>query len=167
MKLLFEDLVPKSYRTHFVQKVLSISNLLKIQPDSLMLTMYIETAKTFSPSIQNPKSKATGLIQFMPATAKALGTTIDALKQMDAIGQLDYVYKYLKPYSGKMKDFTDTYLAVFFPAAIGKPDDWTLQTSNLSAGKIASWNPLYDLNKDGKIQKGEIKKKLLSYIPKQ
>jgi len=167
MKLLFEDLVLPAYRPHFVQKVVTISNMLNIQPNSLMLTMYIETARTFSPSIQNPKSKATGLIQFMPTTAKALGTTIDALKQMDAIDQLDYVYKYLKPYSDKMKDFSDTYLAVFFPAAIGKPDDWILQTKTLSAGKIASWNPLYDLNKDGKIQKGEIKKKLLSFIPKQ
>lgn len=164
MKLIFEDRIPESIRFPFTSKVIGISNMLQIDPNSLMLTMYIETAGTYSPSIQNKLSKATGLIQFMPSTAKSLGTTIDALAKMTAIEQLDYVYKYLLPYKGKMKEFTDTYLAVFFPAAIGKPDNWVLETKTLSANKIASWNPLYDLNKDGKIQKSEIIRKLMSYM---
>lgn len=165
-KLIFEENIPLLIREEFIQKVMSISEKLIIDPDSLMLAMYIETARTFSPSIQNKQSKATGLIQFMPSTAKNLGTSIDELKSMTAISQLDYVYKYLATYKGKMREFTDTYLAIFFPLAISKNDEWVLETKSLSAYKIASWNPLYDLNKDGKIQKKEIKSKLLSYLPK-
>lgn len=162
MNLLFEEKVSKE----FTAKVTDISKKLGINPNSLMLTMYIETAKTFNPAIQNKKSRATGLIQFMPATARNLGTTVDALKEMSALEQLDYVYKYLFPYKGRMKEFVDTYLAVFFPLAIGKPNDWVLETKSLPAKTIAEWNPLYDLNKDKKIQKGEIAKKIMEYLPK-
>ena len=162
MKLIFEDKISKEFK----EKVIEISDKLGIDPNSLMLTMYIETAKTFNPAIQNKKSRATGLIQFMPATARGLGTTVDALKDMTAVDQLDYVYKYLKPYKGRMKEFIDTYLAVFFPLAIGKPDNWVLETKTLSAKTIAEWNPLYDLNKDKKIEKGEITKKIMEFFPK-
>lgn len=161
-KLIFEDKVTPEFK----EKVIYISGKLGIDPNSLMLTMYVETAKTFSPSIQNKQSRATGLIQFMPATARNMGTTVDALKDMNAIDQLDYVYKYLLPYKGRMTDFIDTYLAVFYPLAIGKDDNWILETKTLSAGKVASWNPLYDINKDGKIQKREIKTKLFQFLPK-
>jgi len=165
-KLLFEEMVPISYRKEFVTKVREVSQMLRIEPNWLMLTMRIETAGTFSAAIQNARSRATGLIQFMPSTAKGLGTTIEALAQLSEVEQLDWVYKYLKPYSGRMKDFSDVYLAVFFPAAIGKLDNWTLQTKNLPAEKVASWNPLYDINKDGVIQKCEIKQKLRAFLPK-
>lgn len=165
MKLLFENLVADN-REAFIAKVIEISTELKINPNWLMLTMYIETARTFSPAIQNSKSGATGLIQFMPATARNLGTTTQNLAQMSNVEQLDYVKKYLSPYKGRMKDVSDVYLAVFFPLAIGKADNWVLETKTLSAQKVASWNPLYDLNKDGRIQKYEVKTKILTFIPK-
>lgn len=164
--ILFSNIVPISYRNSFLKKTIEISNKLAINPDWLMLTMYIESAKTFSASIQNGKSKATGLIQFMPATAKHLGTTIDALVRMNEVEQLDWVYKYLSVYKGKMKSFEDVYLAVFFPLAIGKLDNFVLETKSQSAQLIASWNPLYDLNKDGKIQKYEVRQKILTFLPK-
>ena len=164
--ILFGNWVPESYRAPFLAKVVEVCEKLAIEPDWLMLTMRIETAGTFSPEIQNAKSMATGLIQFMPTTAKALGTSIEALAQMSAVEQLEWVYRYLKPYAGKMHSYEDVYLAVFFPAAIGKPNDYVLQTKTLSAQKIASWNPLYDINKDGVIQKKEIRTKLLSFLPK-
>jgi len=64
-----------------------------------------------------------------------------------------------------MNSLEDTYLAVFFPAAIGKAQGWILHTSRLSAGRIANWNPLFDVNKDNAIQVWEIKQKLLQRIP--
>jgi hypothetical protein len=67
----------------------------------------------------NKISGATGLIQFMPSTAKSLGTTTDVLLSMNNIQQLNYVLAYLRPYKGKMNNFVDVYLAVFYPAAIG------------------------------------------------
>jgi len=166
--LLFEQLILEN-REEFALKVIEIAEKLGIKPDWLMLVFYIETAaavyKVINHRIQNSIG-ATGLIQFLKSTAVALGTTADLLKRMSNVEQLEYVYKYLKPYAGRMKNCQDVYLAVFFPAAIGKPDDWVLQSKGLSPGIIASQNQLYDLNKDGKITVGEIKQKILSFIPK-
>ncbi len=168
MTLLFEQLILEN-REEFKAKVIEISQKLGINPNWLMLVFYIETAaavyKIINHRIQNSIG-ATGLIQFLKSTAIQLGTTTEALKRMSNIEQLDYVYKYLLPYRGKMKSLQDVYLAVFFPAAIGKPDDWVIQTKTISAEKIASQNQLYDLNRDKKITVGEIKQKILSFVPK-
>jgi hypothetical protein len=166
MALIYEDKVPASYRKAFIDKVNIISYNLGIDPNWLMAIMYFESARTFSPSITNPIG-AVGLIQFMPATAKGLGTTTTALKGMTAVKQLDYVYKYLLPYKGKMKNYIDCYFAVFFPLAIGKPEDWTIQTNSLSASTIAKQNPAFETNKDGKIQVWEVKKIMLEKLPKE
>ena len=165
-KLLFEELILEN-REEFKEKLIEISEKLGIKPDDLMLVFYIETAaakyKVINHRIQN-SIKATGYIQFMPATAKELGTTTTALKNMSNVEQLNWVYKYLLPYKGKMKSVTDVYLAVFFPAAIGKSDDWVLQTPSLSAAKIAAANPGYA--KNGQIKVKYVKEKVLSFIPK-
>jgi hypothetical protein len=57
------------------------------------------------------------------------------------------------------------YFTVFFPLAIGKPDDWVFQTSKLSASKIASQNPAFDLNKDGKLTVAEVREAMLRKVP--
>jgi len=57
-----------------------------------MTVMFIESAATFRADITNSIG-ATGLIQFMPDTAKRLGTSTEALRKMGAINQLDYVFK--------------------------------------------------------------------------
>ncbi|MCA9070407.1 MAG: transglycosylase SLT domain-containing protein, partial [Planctomycetaceae bacterium] len=142
----------------FRQKVFEIADRLKIPPDYLMTVMAIETSKnvngkmvpTFDPSIKNPGSSAVGLIQFMKATAKDLGTTTEKLAKMSAVDQLDYVEKYLKPYVGKMKSVEDVYLAVFYPNAIGKKDGYEFPQS------IYQPNKGLDKDKNGKLTKGEI-----------
>lgn len=151
-KLAFEDKVPFSYREPFVKKVKEISKRLGINPDWLMRVMNKETAGTFSPTIKNPTSSATGLIQFMAATAINLGTSIAALRNMTAVQQLDYVEKYFQPYKGKMKTFADVYICVFYPAALNKPDTWTFPNWVYKAQKYI------DLNGDQKITLGEFKK---------
>lgn len=168
MKLLYEELIPEN-REDFIEKVREISNLLGILPDWLMLVFYIETAASVHKKIDHRIKNsidATGLIQFLPSTARNLGTTTAKLREMSNVEQLHYVYKYLYPYRAKIKSVTDVYLAVFFPAAIGKPDEWILKTSGLSAAKIATLNPGFDSNKDGVITVGEIKKKVLNCLPK-
>lgn len=155
MNLLFEEYV-KTNKAAFIDKVKSISNKLLIDPDWLMAVMWKESR--LNEKAVNPKGGATGLIQFMPATAQSLGTTTAALKTMTNVQQLDYVYKYYKPYITKLNSYPDLYLATFFPAALGKADDYILQTSKLSAAAIAEANPGIDLNKDRKITVGEFKR---------
>lgn len=52
------------------------------------------TGERFRANTVNRASGATGLIQFMPSTAKQLGTTTDKLAAMTEVDQLDYVAKY-------------------------------------------------------------------------
>lgn len=150
----------------FVNKVSEISQWLGINPCWLMVVMAIETVKTFRANILNPYTKAVGLIQFMPSTLKAWGMTTDQMKAKTAIEQLDYVKKYLAPYKGKMSSFTDVYLAVFYPAGMGKPDSYEFGLTGDMKSKIARQNRAYDFNKDGVITKGEVKNQISKYIPK-
>lgn len=109
----------------FYIKVVEIAKKLNFNPNWLMGVIDVESAGTFKPNIQNPTTGATGLIQFMPATAKGLGTTISALKAMSATQQLYYVEKHLTPYLRNLKNprFIDVYLAVLLPSFVGKNYD--------------------------------------------
>lgn len=104
-----------------------IADDLEVSPDFLMSCIAFETGETFSPKIKNAAgSGATGLIQFMPTTAKGLGTSVEKLAAMSATKQLDYVKKYFKRFKGKLSTLEDVYLAILYPAAIGMSKEATL-----------------------------------------
>ena len=161
----------KHNQAEFIANLSAISKKLSIDPNWLMAAIDLESAGTFSASIENTKSPfkdgfATGLIQFTPATARSLGTTTQDLKNMSNVQQLQYVYKYLKPYASKIKSFVDLYLTIFFPVAVGKPSNFIIAYKDLHADTIARANPLFDVNKDGKITVAEIQNVLLERVPK-
>lgn len=161
MGLLFENLIPNN-KEAFIERVKHYSNLLLINPDWLMAVMYIETGGKFTANVKNPNSSATGLIQFMSSTAINLGTSTTALAKMSNVEQLEFVYKYLKPYTGRMLDYPDVYLAVFSPVALSKSDD-----TKIYSGSTVTVNSALDYDKDGYITKAEIKKWAWSKIPAQ
>lgn len=137
----------------FRNKVREIAKRLRFNPNHLMAVMAFETGATFSPSIRNAAgSGAVGLIQFMPNTASGLGTSSDKLAGMTAEQQLDMVEKYLEPYSGRMRSITDMYMAVLYPAAVGKADDFVVFKSPSVA---YTQNAGLDVNRDGEITKKE------------
>ena len=82
------------------------------------LLAVIEKESGFDHTIQNTTGEkptyATGLIQFMPDTAKGLGTTTDALKSMSVLDQLDYVDKYFQK---NHKKGTHPYQTVALPVS--------------------------------------------------
>lgn len=165
--LLYINLVPASEQDAFQAKVRSVAGLLYTDPNWLMQVMKAESG--LRPDIRNTAHPfkdgfATGLIQFIPSTARGLGTTTEALEKMSRVEQMDYVYKYFRPYLGKLKSYFDVYLVVFFPAAIGKPDDWVFEVKNLSRTKIAKANPGIDINKDGQITIAEFKQYLVNTV---
>ena len=162
--LLYEDKV-KTNKVDFIKKVYDISSALGIEPEWLMQVFMYESG--LDHTAVNKTTNATGLIQFMPATATALNTTVEKLKAMTNVAQLDYVYLYLKNYAGKINSYIDLYFSVFFPAAMNKADDWVFQTSNLSASKIATQNPVFDLNKDGKLTVAEVREAMLKKVPSE
>lgn len=136
----------------FRDKVMVIAADLGVNPNFLMAVMSFETGGTFSPSVRNSLSKAVGLIQFMPATAAGLGTSSQALAQMSAEDQLDFVAKHFKPFKGRLKTIEDTYMAVLFPAAVGKGSDHVLFKKPSVQYRQ---NSGLDINKDGEITVGE------------
>lgn len=130
-------------------------------PSDLMGCMAWESNETFSPSIKNMAgSGATGLIQFMPTTAIGLGTTVEALAKMTAEDQLNYVYKYFLPFKGKLKNIGDLYMAILWPAGVGKPDSYVLWEKGKRPTTYRQ-NAGLDVNKDGAITRGEAVSKVL------
>lgn len=118
---------PQAPSPAFGQKVQQVAARLGLNADDLLRIMHFETGGTFDPSVRNrARSGATGLIQFMPDTAKALGTTTEALAKMAPEQQLDYVEKYLTPFKGRLGNLSDAYMAVLYPQAIGKGPNYIL-----------------------------------------
>jgi hypothetical protein len=162
--------------TVFEQTMNSICTKLGIDPNWLMMVMYFESRLNAQAVNKQPgdssdpqvraASRAVGLIQFMPDVAVSLGTTTQKLYAMSAIDQLHYVYAYFKPWTGRLHSYFDLYFVTFFPLALGKPDDYVLQTDKLSATTIAKENPFFDVNKDGKLTVAEIKQRMYESIPK-
>lgn len=73
----------------------------------------------------NPSTGASGLIQFMPSTAKKLGTTVEAIRRMGFLDQMQLVGDYLErvalgQWAGGEEGLLDTQFkmaaAVFYPA---------------------------------------------------
>lgn len=136
----------------FRAKVREIAQRQNLDPNWYMCIMAFETDKTFSPAKANPASSATGLIQFIPRTARGMGTTTRELANMSAIQQLDYVEEYFKPYIGRIRSLADMYMAVLWPKAVSEANSFVLWTSpsieyNQNAG--------LDRNHDGTITKDE------------
>lgn len=134
----------------FVQALERVANA--VAWDVRWLCIVINNECGFNPKAVNPISGASGLIQFMPNTAIALGTTVEAIRKMSAIEQLVFVEKYLKPWRGKIKNVSDAYFVVFYPAAIGKPSTFVFPTI------VAKQNKIFDLNKDVVLTKAEFEK---------
>lgn len=143
----------------FRNKVIKVGEELGIDPNYIMACIALETGTKFDPSIKNPYSSATGLIQLMRARAKELGTTVEELAKMDHVEQMDYV----KMYFVRMADMfgvptnrwslEDVYLSIFAPSAIAIDGNAPVYTS---PSESYNRNKFHDLDGDGKIMKSEI-----------
>jgi hypothetical protein len=148
----------------FKSKVAWISDQLGIEPDWLMACIAFESGETFDPGITNGAgSGATGLIQFMPATARALGTTVSALAKLSPEQQLDYVHRYFIPYRGRIRNLGDLYMAILWPAGIGKPDDWVMWQRDRRPTTYRQ-NAGLDSNQDNAITRGEAIGKIMQKL---
>lgn len=158
MDLLFLNRVS----SEFADKVISLSDLLSIDPNWLMFLMDFESG------IDSTRENAfgcVGLIQFCAdypggdsKTISGIEYKLATIKAMSPENQLDLVYAYLKSIQkdkGKFSDYYQLYFAILYPDAYGKPDDYVLNTNS---------NPIFDLNKDGKITISEVKSYLDSRV---
>lgn len=125
-----------------------------LNPDWLATIIQFESAGSFSPSKKNAAgSGAVGLIQFMPSTAVGLGTSTEALAAMTFAQQLEYVRRYFAPHASKIQSLDDAYLAVLYPAFIGRADDSVL---GAAGSAIYEQNKGFDHEGKGYITKADI-----------
>ncbi|MCS4297678.1 MULTISPECIES: hypothetical protein [Acinetobacter] len=135
------------------EKAIAIADVAKrigVDPNDLAAVISFETSGTFSPSIKNKKSSATGLIQFMKGSGgtkgKYYGMSRDSFASLSFTEQMKYVERYFRErgFDGKkMRDVADTYTAVTgYGYKKGTP------TYDL--------NPVWDSNHNDIIEKGEM-----------
>ncbi len=138
----------------FIREVEAMAERLGTQPEYLMAVMSFETGGSFSPGVRNGAgSGATGLIQFMPNTARELGTSTDALARMSAQDQLQYVERYFNNRSdpGDLNTLEGVYTTVLYGSPRPDPNS-TLFSQGTAAYRM---NAPLDVNGDGRITAGE------------
>lgn len=145
----------------FRDKVRAMAGRLQYsEPSDFMTCMAWESGRSFDPAKKNlAGSGATGLIQFMPATAQGLGTSTAALAAMTPEQQLDFVEKYFRPYTGKLHNLADLYMVILWPKAVGKPLEYVLWERGAMPTTYRQ-NAGLDANRDGAITKAECAAKL-------
>lgn len=138
----------------FLREVEAMAQRLGTRPEYLLAVMSFETGGSFRPDVRNAAgSGATGLIQFMPGTARGLGTSTDALARMSALDQLQYVERYFNNRSdpGDLNTLEGVYTTVLYGSPRPDPNA-TLFSQGAAAYRM---NAPLDLNRDGRITAGE------------
>lgn len=138
----------------------------------------------WKPDAQNAGTRATGLIQFMPETAKSFGTSVESLITMTATEQIPFVKKQFQNYKSLAP--VDIYPAIFMPSTVAKPDGKVVGASTLESAVAAGFsaevppgkkrspaqyavavyqgNKGLDVNKDGLITAGDLRQKLRNAV---
>lgn len=141
----------------FARELAAMAQSLGLDPNGIAAVMSLESG--FKPSARNPTGGATGLIQFMPATAAHLGTSTPSLARMTAIEQLAFVKKFFSPFAKSIRPGVpgDYYMTTFMPAFVGAPETTVLSTKG---------HPIYDQNRgldgdnDGTLTVGDVAKQI-------
>jgi hypothetical protein len=132
---------PEPLTSDFDVELESLAMESDLDPEKIKRVMGPESGG--KPDARNPKSGATGLIQFMPSVAKALGTSTDELAKMTATEQLPFVMKYLSQHGVTSESPPEDYvLAVAAPAFIGKPPETVVYPKGSAAWRDnPAWRP--------------------------
>jgi spore coat assembly protein SafA len=139
----------------FISEVEAMAGRLGTRPEYILAVMSFETGGSFSPSVRNPTSGATGLIQFIPNTARGLGTSTTELANMTPVEQLHYVEMYFSQprYAGKLGSIEGLYSAVLSGTAT--PDPHATLPNFVQGHRNYTQNSGLDFNNDGRVTSGE------------
>ncbi|HFG7559553.1 TPA: hypothetical protein ACGINT_003196 [Acinetobacter baumannii] len=140
----------KNFTSNKAKTIEAVAKSIGVDPNDLAAVISFETAGTFSPSAKNPKSSATGLIQFMEGSGgtkgKYYGMSRKKFASLSFDEQMVYVEKYFKERgfkSSKKRKVADLYTAV---TGYGYK----------KGSRAYELNKVWDSNKDGYIAKGEM-----------
>ncbi len=153
--------VNSSLSQEFYNKVVQIANRLNCSADDLMALMNSESGLKHT---EVNSIGASGLIQFLPKTAKGLGTTTEDLKAMTPEEQLVYVEKHLSKakktagYKESDKIGAGTlYALVWLPAYANR--DILAEKEN-DPNEYYAKNSGLDMDNDGIISKADLAKRI-------
>lgn len=145
----------------FIEAVNALAQKYNIDANDLIGLMHSESG--VNPQARN-RSGATGLIQFMPNTARALGTSTDALYGMNRTQQVAWVDRYFAMNRlPRGATAGNLYASVFLPAYTSRPPNFVVARrggpNDAGANPNGSWyaqNSGLDLNRDGGITIAEL-----------
>lgn len=145
----------------FIQAVNNVAQKYNIDANDLLGLMQSESG--VNPQARNP-SGATGLIQFMPNTARGIGTSVEALYGMNRAQQMVWVDRYFAANRlPRGATAGNLYASVFLPKYTSRPPNFVVARRGgpNDAGDNAngSWyaqNSGLDLNRDGNITIAEL-----------
>jgi len=115
-----------AYKREVIFELQKLAKKRNVKWEWLVLTIHSESrGKAW---IQNKYSNATGIIQWLPSTARSLGTSVKKLQRMNVVEQIPYIDKYFESHRlfDYVRSYEDLYLGVFHPTAlraIGKGAD--------------------------------------------
>ncbi|WVH13560.1 tape measure protein [Acinetobacter phage vB_AbaM_fThrA] len=139
------------------EKAASIARVAKnigVNPNDLAAVISFETGGTFSPSKRNPKSSATGLIQFMAGSGgtkgKYYGMTRDQFGSLSFDEQMKYVEKYFKDRSSRFRAGNEA------KNTTGDVYGAVTGYGYKKGSREYELNKVWDSNKNGIIEKGEM-----------
>lgn len=150
----------KDLPANFFPKLVAMCKRLECKPLDLLKVMASESG--VRSDARNPNGNASGLIQFMPATLKALryqGTHLE-FRHLTATQQLQYVEAYFGQWAktGKPWNSARLYQATFLPATLTRGS--SAATVLAARGGYLGWafeaNKGFDRNGDGVITVGEL-----------
>jgi hypothetical protein len=166
--------LPENYRNdaRFMECLDNLAKEKNVPADSILAIMQIESGlgTNYAPggrngvTALNPGTQAAGLIQIMPSTARGLGYSTEQILQMSPgeqmCGPVTQYYRSVRlpanPTTG------DLYLSTFYPAAVGKPDDYVIGNHpNLSPQAVARANPILR-GPDGLVTVGSVRQYIAS-----
>lgn len=159
----------------FRDRISALGRKYDFNPNWLMIVMSVESG--LDPSAANPRSSATGLIQFMAMhyydnwhLGPDQHTARLVLQKMDATEQLDCVDRYIAQYYGdpsqsgftktiEFKNALDIYLCVFSPATLNNRSRNmnTVLYSSSSNPEAYEANKVIDRDGNGSITLGDLK----------
>lgn len=146
----------------FLNRVKEVAKNINCDYKDLLAVMNSESG--LNSKAYNKCGGATGLIQFMPKTARQLGTTTEALAKMSPIEQLDYVEKFYlqnkKAYikSNEKLSAGQLYALTFLPARANRE----VLTTKGEVYYNAGGNYKLDINGDNKITQSELSARVRS-----
>ena len=149
----------------FISGVNQLAQKYDIDAGDLLGLMYSESG--VNPQAVNPSGGATGLIQFMPETARGMGTSTAAIYKMNRTQQLALVDKFFAMNKlPKGASASQLYATVFLPAYNRKSENFVIARPNgpNDAGKVnPKWytqNAGLDYDRNGVITVGDLGRQL-------